>query len=718
MKKKLYLAVLLLSLVATGVLLWGRMSVEQAAKSVEILADYEEFALMAEQMDMPKEDLFAKLAEAGINGVAVKEETLYNMVAEEKPIAYGLFKNITQDLEWKDLYGPEASAYLEEHAGPYDVVVRTYDQALFERLEQNITARYDAPFYQFFDESVNTIVLKGSIDDIYYTEDARYKDYLSKGVKLPRVEISSALEDIGMGFDPEKIEQVQAAGLSVNLRPANYYRYNSHIVEAYFDDLERYGEIPSTLIFSGREILSYNRDTNNYSQALYDEMKAYDIPVGMIESTVQRGFTEQEKIDTLAEDLEYNVVRVFPVIEYIQERYNYLGYYQGGKEIENTIYRAVTERNIRSVYLRPFKDSKFTYYEDLGDYKLMMDGLAERLAAHGITFGTSSVMPYNHVSVLMVMLSSYGLLVLGLILLKLIFDIDERFEKVLFVIGILGLSAINFVAPNLSVILLSFSAANIFPTVAIVFMIEFIRDTLLSKKVFALKDILWRSTVGLIGVVIIALIGGLYVAAMLSHPAYLVEMSYYRGVKASLLLPMAFFVIIYLLKLGYRRKVDDLEENAFFIQDAKRFFSEDVKIYYVLIAAIAGVIGYIYLARSGNESSIEALNVELIFRNFLEEVLIARPRTKEILMAFPALSAAFYFAARGYKQFIFPFAFTAVIGITSVVNTFCHSRTPVYLSVSRTLLSLGFSVVIGFVVILILEWIHRFYVANFGSKNA
>ena len=44
----------------------------------------------------------------------------------------------------------------------------------------------------------------------------------------------------------------------------------------------------------------------------------------MVEAADQLGFSEQRGIDTLAKDLDYNVVRVFPMIEYIQQRYNTL----------------------------------------------------------------------------------------------------------------------------------------------------------------------------------------------------------------------------------------------------------------------------------------------------------------------------------------------------------------------------------------------------------
>ncbi|MBF4695354.1 DUF5693 family protein [Fusibacter ferrireducens] len=716
-KKKIYLILFVISLIATGTMLWSRINVENQAKTVDIVADYYEFSLFADQLGITDKEMFKTLFEAGISSVALSEDSLYSLVNEQKPIEYDLLSNVKKDLEWQNFYGDRANAFLESDENKYDVIVRTYDQALFERLSKAIEARYDVGFYEFFDEDVNTIVLKGTIDDLYYTEDSRYKDIFARGIKLPRVVISSALEDIGLGYDPEKIENIKSSGLPINLRPTNFGRANTHIAKAYFDDVKKYDEEPMEIIFGGRSILGYEQEVRNYDPLLYKTLVSKNIPIALIESSLQRGHSEQDGLTQLAQDLNYNVVRVFPVIEYIQQRYNYLDYYTGSIEIQNTLYRAITERNIRAIYFRPYKDTNFTYYEVLEDYKPMLSQLEARLAPHGISLGRPSVMPYHSLSPFLLMLSAFGLLILGLIALKLIFDINEKFEWILFILGMLFIPVSVFVVPNLSVELYAFAAANIYPTIAIIFFIEYIKDILLSTKVYTLKGIIVKASIGLTAIVTLCLIGGLTVGAIMSRSDYLVEMSFYRGVKASLLLPMLLFVVIYIIKLGYRRNIHDLDEDTFFIEDLKGFLYENVKVYYLAIAALLAIIVYIYIARSGHETNVEALNIEIIFRNFLENVLLARPRTKEILMAFPAFTATVYLACRGYQRILFPFALTSMIGFTSVVNTFCHSRAPIYLSTARELISLAMGIVIGVIVLVVLEIINRIYVAYFGSKK-
>ena len=73
---------------------------------------------------------------------------------------------------------------------------------------------------------------------------------------------------------------------------------------------------------------------------------------------------------------DYNVVRVFSVWDYIQYRYAYYGY-EGAEEIENTLYRAIVERNIRIIYFKPIKqnDNSYAYITDMDVYRDMFESL-------------------------------------------------------------------------------------------------------------------------------------------------------------------------------------------------------------------------------------------------------------------------------------------------------------------------------------------------------
>jgi hypothetical protein len=64
-------------------------------------------------------------------------------------------------------------------------------------------------------------------------------------------------------------------------------------------------------------------------------------------------------------------------------------------------------------------------------------------------------------------------------------------------------------------------------------------------------------------------------------------------------------------------------------------------------------------------------------------------------MAYPAVMATVAFAMRKRKGIIFPVLLVASLGYSSVVNTFSHLRTPLYLSTVRELYALGLGIILG-----------------------
>ena len=96
-------------------------------------------------------------------------------------------------------------------------------------------------------------------------------------------------------------------------------------------------------------------------------------------------------------------------------------------------------------------------------------------------------------------------------------------------------------------------------------------------------------------------------------------------------------------------------------------------------------------------------------RNVLEEHLLARPRTKEFLVAFPGIMLAVYCAVRRLPFWTALFGLAGTIGLTSVCNTFMHIRTPLYLGFVRTGYSLVLGAVLGAVYIVCLELLCRLW---------
>ena len=129
----------------------------------------------------------------------------------------------------------------------------------------------------------------------------------------------------------------------------------------------------------------------------------------------------------------------------------------------------------------------------------------------------------------------------------------------------------------------------------------------------------------------------------------------------------------------------------------------------VLLGIVLLGVGYYYIERTGHDSAVEVSSFEMIFRNALEDILIARPRNKEFLCAFPAVMMLVYTSIRKFKLWPILFGLASVIGMTSVVNTFMHIRTPLYLGFYRTGYALVFGIVIGIIGIAVFEIGHMLY---------
>jgi hypothetical protein len=120
-----------------------------------------------------------------------------------------------------------------------------------------------------------------------------------------------------------------------------------------------------------------------------------------------------------------------------------------------------------------------------------------------------------------------------------------------------------------------------------------------------------------------------------------------------------------------------------------------IKVWWVVVAMVAAVAGMYYLSRTGNAG--EASTIELMFRNWLESTFGVRPRTKEFLLAHPLLLLGLFLSLRYRAGWVF--IIVGSIGQLSMVDTFAHIHTPLYISIIRVFLGLGLGFVIGCVLI-------------------
>ncbi|NLK43450.1 MAG: hypothetical protein GX300_03525 [Tissierellia bacterium] len=692
-KNNILIIFILIGIIASSILAINRVRIEGDNKTVDITLDYNDIIKFAEQTEEGLSWWLKKFKDLGVNSVTINEDTFESMMEDQKPLEVKMVGNIIREIGWRDKYPQPLVNYIDESGrDKYDLVVVTDSESLFQLLKVRMDERYDENKYKLFNtENQFIIILDGTEKEALYSKTTLI-DENNKFYSDLRELTGSKLMRLGLGFDKDTIEIIKDSGLEVVLRPCNNNPnwIDEKYIKAYFKEHEKHNIVPKYMIFSSNEIIGYPDKTG----VLREHLLANKMKVVLIETEVQRGVIEQEGIIGLTKDLNYEAIRLFSMVPYIQERYKFYNY-EGAEEIENTLYRAVTERNIRLIFFRPFKENKTDYVTDYQEYERTFNSFKERIAEHNMSLGDASTMRYNQVSLIYKILIGFGLFGGGMLLLGIIFKINERLNKILIILGALLCIITPYVIPNMSEILYSLAAAIIFPSLSMAYFCKLMKSYSLENKVWKLKEIIFIGVKTLLIMVLITSIGALFVASLLSGIDYLLEIDIFRGVKFAQLIPIFLYLVVFLVYFGFRR--EKTTENEIKISEVKDILYLNIKVITVIVGIVALAVGYIYIARTGHETNIQPSNLEMIARNFLELKLLARPRTKEFLLAFPAVILAAYMIRYKSNLAIFVLGIIITIGQTSIVNTFCHLRTPLYLSIIRTFYGVLFGVLLGII---------------------
>jgi len=144
-----------------------------------------------------------------------------------------------------------------------------------------------------------------------------------------------------------------------------------------------------------------------------------------------------------------------------------------------------------------------------------------------------------------------------------------------------------------------------------------------------------------------------------------------RGIKVLLILPVLIVLILEFLELIRLHK-------------GNWMYALGISWRRVLILSVFGGLGFAWMIlRSGNQEILPASQLEIGVREFLEDVLVARPRTREILFWFAPV--CLYLALRTRAEIFMLLGMVAyTLLASSSLNTFSHFHTPYWMVVLRT----------------------------------
>lgn len=465
------------------------------------------------------------------------------------------------------------------------------------------------------------------------------------------------IDHLPVGYLPETIESIKKAGLSVVLRiPNNSKEENSDVFNQL---LELSGNTANRVLFTGEEVIGYPE--TNLIKEYAEKLKEKNIAVYAIE------FAEQSGINTMAKTMDMNVIRLHSLD---------LSRVASPEEGVDRAVRAVKERNIRSLFLRA--EEGIEAEESLLNLEGFIQDIDQQMPS-GFKSGKAKV--FDEVSI---PVWSYIAALLAAIIFISLAVLEITKNRLLFYSSLAGTFLLSIAALILKnpifVQGLALITAVAAPVFAIIPRIEI--------KGFA--DIL--KAYG--RAALISSAGILIIVCLLNGNEYLVKIEAFRGVKLIYIVPLV-FVFIYVLKESLSSTF-----NGKLIIDLKKLWNMRVLYGHLAIIGILGIIGLYYISRTGNEGSVSSF--ELALRQWLEETMYVRPRTKEFLIGFPCYILSLYLYSFNKKLGTY-LLIPSVIGYLSIVNTFTHLHIPLFVSLLRTVYSLAIGLAIGFIFIVIFK---------------
>ncbi len=643
---RLLIVCIVIGLAAALVVNFQRHAVEVKNNQIDLAIDYEGLLELADREGLPADDVLKQAKEAGITSLAVYETTFKKFNANGKASAVagsdllsGYHSGALMDPAWRSFV---ASGEVKGN----EVYVTGNDARTFKELKEDLLRRFGeerVTFHQVGEEEV--IAVK-----------AHYESFLKMNIGMPT----------------DEMEAVNAAGFYVIARPSDYEACTKEDVHALFARLN--GIKISEVVFSGNQVLGAPKSL----QATIDEMKERNMTLGLIEAVSQLQFYKQDGMEEIAKGLGYDhVARLYSIPKDEQAKL----------KMDTAVERWANtsqERNIRidllHIYEKPLPN--MTLMET--NMKYIRD-TAEILQQKGYTLGPAATFEAYYPSKLLRALVMLGVAAAGVLYLSLVIprlNASTRYQYLLLAVAALALAVPVLMGNGNKIrVIAALASANLFPAIAVIWQLDRVRSFRNEVKM-ALPKLIVTAAVALFVTGAMSYVGAAYLSGSLSDTEYFLEFQIFRGIKLTFVLPLVLVSAAFLQRFDvFDGKMDD---TAGLMAQVKQLLNVPVKVKTLIGLGFVALAGIVFVARSGHTSGMPVSGLELRFRAFLEQAFYARPRSKELMIGHPAFMLAAMAWQRKWPTFVFfALVIAATIGQGSMVETFAHMRTPVYMSMMR-----------------------------------
>ncbi len=646
---------IIIGVIAGSYLVFERHQIEKAQNHIENIVDYDAVLRAASYEKAPQEETIQKLKNVGVTAMAVYDRTL------EKAHDAGEIKIIKADnAQTLQILGGAV------RPGATYVISIPGKDGYFKEIKEDLIQRLGA----------GKVIVKNT----------------NQGQALELMQPYTSLMEMKLSISRLQAEEVSKKGFNVIVRPTNFKGITKDDVDFLFRRLDGVPTITG-MIFVGKEAVGYPNQLN----VTYDYLKERKIPLVGIEAVNQLQYDTQVGVPEMANSMGYSIGRVYTVTKEEMKKLS-------PDEVTQWFYISDLERNIR-YNLFPIYEEGTGNKTALGSTLTYIQGVNEKLADRGFEFGRASIYPTYKPSIVPFMFTLWGAVALFSFVFNLLVLLKYNKQMLLFA-ALSFITLILYVISNGTVIaqIWALSSAVMAPVGAMILLMNCWKARHKGKEKVSLLYAIIQASIYLIGAALIASIGGIYIASLLGNTRFFMEFALFRGVKLTFILPIILTTIAYLQRfpLWKGNSISSIEDSKLFIKD---FLFTDIKMYMLVIAGFLAGVVWIFIGRSGHTAGVPVPGFELALRRFLENTLYARPREKEFLIGHPALMIACVAVLRKWPMVIhFILTIGGVIGISSMVETFCHLRTPVMMSIMRGLDGLIIGLVIGCFSILAIQF--------------
>ncbi len=593
------------------------------------------------------------------------------------------FSNIEIFLSTQDL---ETLAYANEknfkdvlndfkNAGATSIIFREKTLGDLERTGEIATIKSPTGIYvevlnqKYFDQVVQSILTK----NVGRVEVVDGKELIEIPAKIPSFYsfeegYFGVLDDIGIGFDHEQVDAVNKAKMMSIPQIRSWKNYSEESFEFVNSELKRMDNI-SIILSNDSSVVGHPGSIDLFLDLVNPSR---EIPIGMVE------FFNQSGLETIIYKNEMNAIRIHSISD--KEMLNF----SEQKAIDRYLLSA-EERNIKGIFLKLFYlDDPMNAYDSNLNY---VQKITEEFENAGFVLDKASIIKHEKQNMIFYMLVVLGIPAgVWMIFIKMRTPLFGLLAA-LVSIGIIAAAFLlnSMLALKIAALLL----VLIYPLLAFVSTIKYIEGTDKDKVINAITNTIKIS--------IITFAGGLMMSSLLSFTPFMIKTDQFVGVKIAHLIPLISIPIILIFW------------NKEGINKIKSLLNMALEYKVVILGAIgAAALGY-YLLRTGNQGAGLVLGIEERFRDVLNDVLGVRPRTKEILIGYPAIMLLMYL---GLNKKTWILLFPAIIGQISLANTYAHIHTPIAVSLQRSGLGIIIGIVLGLFLILFWNILERIYEQN------